>query len=175
MLLRQDVTYSHVARVIHQKEAPAGVWGYGKYWEKPDAQGNLQPGWSGTKGLWMTPAWCEEIGVLLENTNFEHYQHVDMWLVRLMKQQKAQGFEIYPVLAGYGHRVSMSTSAHGVQKFGGCWLPDSPHDRPMSLQTRNDYIFQYAPRGLREWVQACRRCEGGESGMCTRCCRTCSC
>ena len=133
VLLRPDVTYSDVAREIRRKEAPAGVWGYGKFWEKADSQGILRSGWSGTKGLWMTRAWCEEIGVMLENTNFEHYKHVDMWLVHLMKEQKARGFVLYPVLAGYGHRVSMSTAEHGVQKFGGCWLPDSPHDRPMSL------------------------------------------
>ena len=31
VLLRPDVTYSDVAREIRRKEAPAGVWGYGKY------------------------------------------------------------------------------------------------------------------------------------------------
>ena len=93
---------------------------------------------------------------MLENTNFEHYQHFDMWLVHLMKEQKARGFVLYPVLAGYGHRVSMSTAEHGVQKFGGCYLPESPHDGRMSRQERDDYIFKYAPRGIREWVQACR-------------------
>ena len=55
VLLRQDVTYSEVAREIQQREAPAGVWEYGKKWKK---------GWSGSKGLWMTPAWCEVIGVI---------------------------------------------------------------------------------------------------------------
>ena len=64
VLLRQDVTYSEVAGEIRQREAPAGVWGYGKYWEKADSQGNTRRGWSGTKGLWMTPAWCEVIGVI---------------------------------------------------------------------------------------------------------------
>ena len=78
VLLRQDVTYSQVAAEIRQREAPAGVWGYGKYWEKAASQGNTRRGWSGTKGLWMTSAWCEEIGVMLENTNFEHYQHLSL-------------------------------------------------------------------------------------------------
>ena len=64
VLLRQDVTCSRVAREIRQREAPAGAWGYGKYWEKADSQGNTRRGWSGTKGLWMTPAWCEVIGVI---------------------------------------------------------------------------------------------------------------
>ena len=50
--------------VHRQREAPAGVWGYYKYWEKADSQGNTRRGWSGTKGLWMTPAWCEVIGVI---------------------------------------------------------------------------------------------------------------
>ena len=115
VLLRQDVTYRDVASEIQQTNAPAGVWGYGNYWEKPNPQGTSRRGWSGTKGLWMTPAWCKEIGVMLENTNFEHYQHVDMWLVDLLKQQKARGFVLYSVLAGYGHRVSMFTAEHGVQ------------------------------------------------------------
>ena len=64
VLFRQDVTYSEVAREIRQRKAPAGVWGYGKYLEKADSQGNTRRGWSGMKGLWMTPAWCEVIGVI---------------------------------------------------------------------------------------------------------------
>ena len=31
VLLRQDVTYSEVASEIEQRNAPAGVWGYGNY------------------------------------------------------------------------------------------------------------------------------------------------
>ena len=93
---------------------------------------------------------------MLENTNFEHYQHVDMWLVHLLKQQKARGFVLYSVFAGYGHRVSMSTAEHGVQKFGGCFLPQSPHGRPMGQEERDNYIFKYSPPGIKEWVQACR-------------------
>ena len=34
VLLRQDVTYDDVAAEIQRTEAPAGVWGYGKWWEK---------------------------------------------------------------------------------------------------------------------------------------------
>ena len=34
VLLRPDVTYDIVAREIHDSNAPAGVWGYGNYWEK---------------------------------------------------------------------------------------------------------------------------------------------
>ena len=64
VLLRQDVTCSRVAREIRQREAPAGAWGYGKYWEKADSQGNTRREWSGMKCLWMTPAWCEVIGVI---------------------------------------------------------------------------------------------------------------
>ena len=51
VLLRQDVTYTEVAREIRQREAPDGVWGYGKYREKAHSQGNTRRGWSGTKGL----------------------------------------------------------------------------------------------------------------------------
>ena len=103
----------------------------------------------------MTPAWCEEISLRMENTNFENYKHVDMWLVDLLKQQKAQGFALYSVLAGYGHRVSMSTGAHGVQKFGGCYLPESPQERPLTVREKNEYIFQYSPPGIEEWVMDC--------------------
>ena len=136
VLLRQDVTYEDVASEIHERNAPAGVGGYGNYWEKQTPDGTIRHGWSGTKGLWMTPAWCKEISVRLENTNFQHYKHVDMWLVDLSKQQKAQGFALYPVLAGYGHRVSMSTGEHGVQKFGGCYLPERPQERPLDPQEK---------------------------------------
>ena len=91
----------------------------------------------------MTPAWCEEISLRMENTNFENYKHVDIWLVDLLKQKKAQGFALYSVLAGYGHRLSMSTGAHGVQKFGGCYLPEHPEERPLSDREKNEYIFHY--------------------------------
>ena len=94
---------------------------------------------------------------MLENTNFEHYQHFDMWLVHLMKQQKARGFVLYPVLVGYGHRASMSTAEHGVQKFGGCHLPQRPQGRPMGQEEKDNYIFKYSPPGIKEWVQACKR------------------
>ena len=83
VLLAPDVSYKDVAGEIRKRQAPAGVWGYGRYWERTDSAGQLRYGWSGTKGVWMTPAWCEEISVMLDNTNFEHYRHVDMWLVDL--------------------------------------------------------------------------------------------
>ena len=58
--------------------------------------------------------------------------------------------------AGYGHRLSMSTGAHGVQIFGGCYLPQSPHERrPLSSVERDRYIFQYSPAGIKDWVQRC--------------------
>ena len=85
VLLPPDVTYEIVAREIHERDAPAGVWGYGNYWTKQNADGTRSHGWHGTKGLWMTPAWCEEISQRMENTNFENYKHVDMWLVDLLK------------------------------------------------------------------------------------------
>ena len=94
---------------------------------------------------------------MLENTNCEHYRHVDMWLVQLLKQQKARGFVLYSVFAGYGHRVSMSTAEHGVQKFGGCYLPETPQERPMLQEEKDDYIFKYSPPGIKEWVQDCRK------------------
>ena len=97
---------------------------------------------------------------MLENTNFEHYRHVDMWLVDLLKKQKARGFLLLPVLAGYGHRVSMSESELGEQKFGGCFLPQKPNARPMRQDDKENYIYRYAPPGIRDWVEACR-CELG--------------
>ena len=128
VLLRPDVTDTDVASEIQKTNAPAGVWGHGKYWEEADLQGNLRCGWSGTKGLWMTPAWCEEIAVMLENTHFQDYKHVDMWLVGLLKQEKARGFVLYPAFAGYGHRVSMSTADHGCLLY----TSPSPRDRQKS-------------------------------------------
>ena len=92
---------------------------------------------------------------MLENTNFEHYQHFDIWLMHLQKQQKARGFVCCSEFAGYGHRVSMSTGAHGVQKFGGCYLPQSPQLRPLDRVERDIYIFQWSPPGMEDWVQRC--------------------
>ena len=83
VLLAPEVFYSDIAREIQQSQARAGVWGYGKKWEN---------GWSGSKGLFMTPDWCEEIDAMLENTNLEQYEHFDIWLMHLQRQQKARGF-----------------------------------------------------------------------------------
>ena len=104
----------------------------------------------------MTPAWCKEISIRIENTHFDRYKHVDMWLVDLLKQHKAQGFELYSVLAGYGHRVSMSTGEHGVQKFGGCYLPERLGQRPLEEHEKEEYIFKYSPPGISEWVLKCK-------------------
>ena len=93
---------------------------------------------------------------MLENTHFQDDKHVDMWLVGLLKQEKARGFVLYPAFAGYGHRVSMSTAEHGVQKFGGCFLPQSPHGRPMGQEERDNYIFKYSPPGISDWVLRCK-------------------
>ena len=43
VLLAPDVTYEEVAREIRKKQAPAGVWGYGKWWvkQKPTAEQGL--------------------------------------------------------------------------------------------------------------------------------------
>ena len=146
VLLRKDVNYEDIAAEILESKARAGVWGYGDKWpiKKPD--GTVDGfGWSGTKGLWMTPAWCEEINLILENTHFDRYRHVDMWLVDLLKRRRSQGFCLFSLLAGYGHRVSMSTSEPGQQKFGGCFLPEVPHGRPMRQEDRDNYIYQNAP------------------------------
>ena len=106
---------------------------------------------------------------MLENTNFEHYQHVDMWLVHLLKKQKARGILLFPVLAGFGHRVSMSTSQVGEQKFGGCFLPEKPKARPMRQEEKDNYIYQYAPAGIRQWVEACGRELGRPSQLTSAC------
>ena len=73
-----------------------------------------------------------------------------------MKAGEGWGLVAYPVFAGYGHRVSMSTADHGVQKFGGCWLPPSPHGRPMGHEEKENYIFQYSPPGIQHWVRRCK-------------------
>ena len=91
VLLRPDVTYTDIAEEVGRSGAPAGVWGYGDRWERKDDEGNVKIGWFGLKGVWMTPAWCEEMSVILQNTNFQHYQHVDMWLVGLLRKRKARG------------------------------------------------------------------------------------
>ena len=68
VLLRPDVTYEDVAAEITESQARAGVWGYGSKWEINNADGTSAGfGWAGVKGLWMTPAWCEEIQRNVEN------------------------------------------------------------------------------------------------------------
>ena len=89
-LLRPDVTYTEVAAEVRRKKAPAGVFGYGDRWQKKDHTGHVVGGWWGVKGVWMTPAWCEEMSVIMLNTNFEHLQHVDMWLVGFIRRQKGR-------------------------------------------------------------------------------------
>lgn len=127
MLLRQDVMYEDVAAEVRKSGAAARVWWYADRWSRTDEDGKkAKVGWYGLKGVWMTPAWCEEMSVMLENTNFQHYKHVDMWLVGLLKQEKARGFQLLPLLAGYGHRISMSESQGSEKKFGGCFLRKIP-------------------------------------------------
>ena len=43
VLLRPDVTYDILAREIHNRNAPAGVWGYGNYWKKRKRRRHLEP------------------------------------------------------------------------------------------------------------------------------------
>ena len=43
VLLRPDVTYEIVAREIHERNAPAGVWGYGNYWKKTKRRRHQEP------------------------------------------------------------------------------------------------------------------------------------
>ena len=94
---------------------------------------------------------------MLENTSLAHYWHLDLYLARLERQQQARGFVQYSVFAGYGHRVSMSTTKQdgGVQRFGGCFLPPSPHLRPLGKAEKDNYIFKHSPPGMRDWVEAC--------------------
>ena len=110
ILLRPDVTYETVAAEVQRREAPAGVFGYGNKWQNNTPKGDVVSGWFGVKGVWMTPAWCEEMSHILQNTNYQHFQHVDMWLVGLLKRQKAQGFQPFEALAGFGHRMPSSES-----------------------------------------------------------------
>ena len=50
----------------------------------------------------------------------------------------------------------MSTGEHGVQKFGGCHLPERPQERPLDPQEKDEYIFRYSPPGIEDWVQRCK-------------------
>jgi len=176
VLLRKDVTYVDIAAEIMESKARAGVWGYGNKWEiKKNEKTFSEIGWSGTKGLWMTPAWCEEINLMLENTNFDRYRHVDMWLVDLLKRRRSQGFCLLSLLAGYGHRVSMSTSEPGQQKFGGCFLPEVPQLRFMRQEDMENYIYENAPPGIKEWFRHARLSLEGSPSVWTWSRRNCLC
>ena len=35
-------------------------------------------------------------------------------------------------------------------------MPQSPQERPLTDPEKNDYIFQYSPPGIEEWVMKCR-------------------
>ena len=34
-------------------------------------------------------------------------------------------------------------------------MPEVPHGRPMRQEDRDNYIYQNAPAGIKEWVEAC--------------------
>ena len=34
-------------------------------------------------------------------------------------------------------------------------MPEVPHGRPMRQQDRDNYIYQNAPAGIKDWVEAC--------------------
>ena len=131
VLLRPDVAYVQVAEAVRDKNVRAVVWGYGCQWQKRGNAGHLKGWWWGIKGVWMTPAWCEEIKVRLQRIHFQHYRHVDFWLVGLPRRQMGRGLELLHELAGYGHRVPMSEGEEGVQKLGCAWLPAGDNGRPL--------------------------------------------
>ena len=130
ILLRPDVSYETVVAEVHRRKAPAGVFGYGNKLQKRNPQGYLVIGWFGVKGVWMTPAWCEKMICILQNTNYQHCHHVDMWLRGLLKRQQAQGFQLFEALAGFGHRMSLSESRGDKLTFGGAWVPRKLGHRP---------------------------------------------
>ena len=103
----------------------------------------------------MMPEWCEEMSVILRNTNFQNYQHIDMWLAGFLREHKARGFRLFSVLAGYNHRISMSESKEEEMKFGGMFVPPVPGGRPMTEDQIDENAYMWAPRGIREWVEEC--------------------
>ena len=36
-------------------------------------------------------------------------------------------------------------------------MPEKPKARPMRQEDKDNYIYQYAPAGIRQWVEACGR------------------
>ena len=72
-LLAQGVDYPRVAQEV--RDCVAGVFGYGGYEPKRD-----KVRWHGTKGLYLTPPWCEKQKIIFENLHVSRFWHVDIWL-----------------------------------------------------------------------------------------------
>ena len=107
-------------------------------------------GWHGTKGVFMIPDWCQEMSIILMNTHLPNLQHVDMWLRDMIRQRKAQGFQLLEPLAGYGHRVSMSESSGTSSKFGGAWLPQIFGERRVAETRIDELAVEHALSGIKQ-------------------------
>ena len=111
-ILCPEQDYSTVCETIG--EGRAGVFAYGN---------KKARNWHGTKGLYMTPEWCEDMSTILKNKALRNFKHADLWLRDLVRRDKSRGFELWPALGGYGHRISMTISSSEGLKWGGAWLP----------------------------------------------------
>ena len=65
---------AHFSMVVACVEAPASVWGYGNFRR---ASLRRSPVWHGAKGLYVTPRFCAELEILLDNMPLHAYRHLD--------------------------------------------------------------------------------------------------
>ena len=119
-----EVDYAEVCREI--QNCRAGVFGYGQRWHD-----NGKVGWHGTKAVYMTPDWCEEMSILLANTHLHKFHHADMWLKNLLRCRRAQGFQLLTALGGYGHRIFLTPETLG-------WSMAASSSTCSSTQPRGD-------------------------------------
>ena len=123
----------------------ASLFGYGRFDE-----GAKGPLWHGTKGLCVTAPWCHSLSIVLDNMRPQDFEHFDLWLKKRSKNDLEPGIHLCKPLAGYGHRMSLTSRQGPV--FGGAWLPS----QAVGQNTDND-AFEGSPLAIRHWVLSCRQ------------------
>ena len=110
-ILTEGVSYEDVLSVI--RGCAAGVFGYGHH-----ANHGGKISWHGTKGLFMTPYWCERMAITFQNMHVRQFRHVDNWLAGRVRDGQELDFQLLRPLGSYGHRVSQTQNTSELC-FGG--------------------------------------------------------
>ena len=151
-ILTQGAYFSHVLAEV--ESCSAGIFGYGNY-EKRAARVD----WHGTKGLFVTPAWCEALATIMENMHVKDFGHLDNWLSRRLRGGQEPLLKLLSPLAGYAHRAS-DTLSSTESRFGGAWLPPPLGECDIAPERMDDLCLDMSAPFVRDWVKRCRELVG---------------